>query len=97
MAILLAILLATPIGLSGAQPFETRLVGSPEVWTGTSNLTNFDLLGIAFNPFDDPAGPIRIYVAHGEHCIASRLNHHAIHEGNQLRPPLPAAANRLRP
>ncbi|MEA5624985.1 malectin domain-containing carbohydrate-binding protein [Nostoc sp. UHCC 0251] len=34
--------------------------------TTMTGLYNKDILGIAFNPFDDPSGPIRIYVAHSQ-------------------------------
>ena len=37
--------------------------------TGVSTLTNSDLCGITFNPYDDPAGPVRLYVSHGEHWL----------------------------
>jgi len=36
---------------------------------GVSGLTNFDLCGIAVNPYDDPAGPVKLYVGHGEHWL----------------------------
>ena len=36
--------------------------------TGVSGLTNFDLLGIAINPYDPP-DPVKLYVAHGEHFL----------------------------
>ncbi len=36
---------------------------------GVSGQTNSDLCGIAFNPYDDPTQPPRIYVGHGEHWL----------------------------
>jgi glucose/arabinose dehydrogenase/N-acetylneuraminic acid mutarotase len=45
--------------------FVTNITTYP----GVSSLTNFDLLGVAFNPYDDPAGPVRVYVSHGEHFL----------------------------
>lgn len=41
---------------------------SVATYTGVSNLTNFDLCGIAFNPWDPPS-PVKIYVGHGEHWL----------------------------
>jgi hypothetical protein len=35
-----------------------------EVSTAIANTVNPQILGIAFNPFDPPGGPVRIYVAH---------------------------------
>jgi len=46
------------------------LVPPGVVWhTGISNLTNFDLLGIAVNTYDDMSGPVKLYVGHGEHWL----------------------------
>ncbi|MCP3917961.1 MAG: hypothetical protein GY711_20635 [bacterium] len=45
-------------------------VTASETYVGISNLTNFDLCGIAFNPYDGPAGPVQVYVAHGEHFLS---------------------------
>lgn len=39
------------------------------VHDGVSGFTNSDVLGITYNPFDDPAGPVKLYVAHGEHFL----------------------------
>ncbi|HIK59973.1 MAG TPA: choice-of-anchor D domain-containing protein [Planctomycetes bacterium] len=36
---------------------------------GVSSLTNFDLCGITVNPYDDPTGPVKLYVGHGEHWL----------------------------
>ena len=39
------------------------------VHDGVSGLTNSDLTGIAVSPYDDPAGPVVLYVSHGEHWL----------------------------
>jgi hypothetical protein len=36
---------------------------------GVSALTNSDVCGITFNPYDDPAGPVKLYVSHGQHWL----------------------------
>ena len=36
---------------------------------GISALTNSDLCGITVNPYDDPTGPVKLYVGHGEHWL----------------------------
>lgn len=38
---------------------------SVQTYSGVAGLSNNEVTGLAFNPFDDPAGPVRIYVAHG--------------------------------
>ena len=48
--------------------FDDDWVSSFTVHTGISNLTNYDLLGIAVNPYDPPS-PVKLYVAHGEHFL----------------------------
>ena len=39
-----------------------------QTYVGVSNLTNHDILSIAFNPWDPPS-PVKIYVGHGEHFL----------------------------
>ena len=39
-----------------------------QTYVGVSNLTNHDVLGVTFNPWDAPS-PVKIYVAHGEHFL----------------------------
>jgi len=39
---------------------------SVQTYTGLAGLSNNEVTGLAFNPFDDPAEPVRIYLAHGE-------------------------------
>ena len=36
---------------------------------GVSALTNSDLCGMTVNPYDDPSGPVKLYVGHGEHWL----------------------------
>ncbi|MCP3915860.1 MAG: choice-of-anchor D domain-containing protein [bacterium] len=48
---------------------EDYAVTAMQQYAGVSGLTNYDLCGLAFAPYDDPLGPVRIYVAHGEHWL----------------------------
>ena len=45
---------------------ESYGIVSSTTYSAVSGLSNNDLIGLAFNPYDPPS-PIRIYVGHGEH------------------------------
>jgi len=43
-------------------------VVSKTIHAGVSNLSNHDVLGLAFDPYD-PGTPVRVYVGHGKHFV----------------------------
>ena len=45
---------------------EDYNIVSQATYVGVSELSNNDLIGIAFNPYDPPT-PVRLYLGHGEH------------------------------
>ncbi|MFT5049081.1 MAG: N-acetylneuraminic acid mutarotase/glucose/arabinose dehydrogenase [Chlamydiales bacterium] len=47
---------------------ENYVATNVDTYAGVSNLTNGNILGVAFNPWDSPS-PVKIYVGHGEHFL----------------------------
>jgi len=47
---------------------ENYVATNVDTYTGVSNLTNSNVLSIAFSPWDTPS-PVKVYVGHGEHFL----------------------------